>query len=143
MNKTKPQTKVPEIGVGGVVFKQGKILLVQRKNPPAQNQWAIPGGRLRFGESLKEACEREILEETGVRVKAGEIVHVFEVLDRDPQNGIRFHYVIIDLLAEYVSGELQAGDDALQVGWFTPQDIKQIKVNPFTLKLLKEKFSFY
>ena len=135
--------QIPQIGVGAVVIKDNRILLVKRKHPPAENQWAIPGGRLQWGETLKEACEREIFEETGIKIKAGDLIHTFEVIDRQADGNIRFHYVILDFLAEYLSGVAQAGDDALAVGWFDAQQLKKIKLNPFTRELLKQKLNFY
>ena len=59
----------PQVAVGAVVVKEGKILLVKRKKPPSKGQWAIPGGSVKLGETLKEATEREIREETGLRIK--------------------------------------------------------------------------
>jgi 8-oxo-dGTP diphosphatase len=56
----------PRPAVGAVVFKGDAVLLVQRANPPSRGMWAIPGGRVRLGETLQAAAEREILEETGV-----------------------------------------------------------------------------
>lgn len=133
----------PQIGVGAVVFKDNKILLVKRKNPPAKNQWAIPGGRLQLGETLREACQREILEETGINIKVGELIYTFEVIERRADGQILFHYVILDFLADYLSGTAIPGDDAIEVGWFSPQDIKSLDINPYTKKLLKEKLHFY
>lgn len=133
----------PQIGVGAVVFKDNKILLVKRKNPPAKNQWAIPGGRLQLGETLREACQREILEETGINIKVGELIYTFEVIERRADGQILFHYVILDFLADYLSGTAIPGDDATEVGWFSPQDIKSLDINPYTKKLLKEKLHFY
>ena len=135
--------RFPQIGVGAVVFKNGKVLLVKRKHPPAKDQWSVPGGKLKFGERLRTACEREIFEETGIKVKAGEIVYTFEVIDRDEKGDIRFHYVILDFEAEYLSGNPIAGDDAAEAGWFDRQEIKSLDINPFTQKLLKEKLNFY
>ncbi|HHE55820.1 MAG TPA: NUDIX domain-containing protein [Caldithrix abyssi] len=133
----------PQIGVGAVVFKDNKILLVKRKNPPAKNQWAIPGGRLQLGETLREACQREILEETGINIKVGELIYTFEVIERRADGQILFHYVILDFLADYLSGTAIPGDDAIEVGWFSPQDIKSLDINLYTKKLLKEKLHFY
>ncbi len=133
----------PQIGVGAVVFKDNKILLVKRKNPPAKNQWAIPGGRLQLGETLREACQREILEETGINIKVGELIYSFEVIERQPNGQVIFHYVILDFLADYLSGKAIPGDDAVEVGWFSPQDLKSININPYTQKLLEEKLHFY
>ncbi|MBN2246845.1 MAG: NUDIX domain-containing protein, partial [Candidatus Aminicenantes bacterium] len=60
----------PQVGVGAVVIKDEKILLVKRKNPPQKGQWAIPGGKVEFGETMQKAAEREILEETGLIIHA-------------------------------------------------------------------------
>ena len=83
----------PAIGVGGILFSQhGQVLLIKRGQPPAEGLWSIPGGRLEPGECLASACEREFLEETGIKVKAEQVVAVVE---RKLEG---FHYVIIDFL---------------------------------------------
>ena len=128
--------------VGAVVFRNRKCLLVLRKNPPSSGMWAIPGGRVHLGESLEQAAEREIQEETGVKIRAGEPVYVFETMEKDEAGNIRFHYVVTDLKAEYVSGEVRAGDDALDARWFSAEEMGDEQIHPLTRKLLKEKFDF-
>ncbi|MBW2239305.1 MAG: NUDIX hydrolase [Deltaproteobacteria bacterium] len=98
----------PRVAVGAVIFKESKVLLVLRSKSPAQNQWSIPGGCVELGETLQEAAEREILEETGIFIRAGEPVYTFDVIERDDSGRIRFHYVILDLAADYISGEVKA-----------------------------------
>jgi ADP-ribose pyrophosphatase len=98
----------PKVAVGAVVFKDERVLLVRRGQPPSKNLWAIPGGSVEIGETLQEAAEREILEETGIKIQAGEPVFTFDVIDRDGTGKIRFHYVIVDLAADYVTGDPQA-----------------------------------
>ena len=61
----------PRVGVGAVVLREGRVLLVRRGVAPARGLWAIPGGGLRIGETLQEGAEREILEETGIVIRAG------------------------------------------------------------------------
>ena len=61
----------PRVGVGAVVLREGRVLLVRRGVAPAWGLWAIPGGGLRIGETLQEGAEREILEETGIVIRAG------------------------------------------------------------------------
>lgn len=104
-------TTVPEVAVGAVVVEDRKLLLVQRSAAPGAGLWAVPGGRVRPGESLREAVRRETREETGLVVEVGDPVWVGEV--REPE----YHYVIIDFAATVVGGELAAGDDAAAVEW--------------------------
>ena len=132
----------PKAGVGAVVFRNDAVLLIQRKSPPYQNQWCIPGGKIRLGETLKQAAEREILEETGVIICAGEPVYSFEVIDTDKNGDIRYHYIVVDLIADYVSGEPVGKDDALNAAWIDRQEFKKIDVNNTTRVLLKDKFQF-
>ena len=128
--------------MGAVVFKDKRVLLVCRGQPPAENFWAIPGGSVEIGETLQTAAEREIREETGIRIRAAEPIYTFDVIERDKTGSIRFHYVIVDLSAEYVSGELAAGDDAVEARWVAADEIAELKVSASTLKLLKSEFSF-
>jgi len=89
----------PQVGVGAVVIREGCVLLVQRGGAPATEFWAIPGGRLRLGETLQEGAQREILEETGIVIRAGEPIFTCDSLVRDGEGRIRFHYVIVDMAA--------------------------------------------
>lgn len=132
----------PVVGVGAVVFKNNAVLLVKRKNPPCQDEWAIPGGKVQTGETLQQAAEREILEETGIVIKAKESIYTFDLIERDENENILFHYVIIDLDANYLSGELQANDDAIDAKWITNEEARTIAINRTTKTLLQEKYSF-
>lgn len=133
----------PQVGVGAVVFHDGAVLLVQRRNPPCANEWAIPGGKVRLGETLQQAAEREILEETGIHIKAGEPVYAFDLIENDTSGQVRWHYAIIDLQAEYIQGEIQAADDAIAAAWLKPEDLAGVTINPTTLKLLQTQYGFF
>jgi 8-oxo-dGTP diphosphatase len=134
--------KQPVVAVGAVVFREDSVLLVQRKHAPNQGQWAIPGGKVRLGETLQAAAEREIREETGIIIKALEPVYTFELIEKDSQDAISYHYVIIDLLAEYLTGEPRAADDVSAAAWVDQTMFSTLPVNATTKKLLRDKFNF-
>lgn len=132
----------PRPAVGAVVIHGGRVLLVRRRDAPNAGQWAIPGGSVHLGETLVAAAEREVLEETGVRVRAGRPIYAFDRVDRDDAHRVRHHYIIVDLLAEYVTGEPVPGDDALEARWLAPEDLAALPVNPVTLDLLRTAVDF-
>ncbi len=130
----------PQVAVGAVVFKQNRILLVKRGKPPGRDQWAIPGGSIQLGETLQQAAEREILEETGIIIQAGDPIFMFDLIQKDRSGVIRFHYIIIDLIAHHRGGHLIAGDDALAAGWFLATELEHMPVNHKTLELIEKLF---
>ncbi|MBN1664194.1 MAG: NUDIX hydrolase [Deltaproteobacteria bacterium] len=127
----------PRVGVGAVVIKDNKVLLVRRGVAPSKGLWAIPGGGLELGETLQQGAEREILEETGIAIRAKEPVYSFDFIERDDDNRIRFHYVIVDLLADYIDGEAVGGDDAAEARFLSPQELSELNVSKNTLRLLR------
>ncbi|MFA6411753.1 MAG: NUDIX hydrolase [Syntrophales bacterium] len=129
----------PIVGVGAIVIKEGKVLLVKRAAAPSRGLWAIPGGSLELGETLQRGAEREILEETGIRIRAGAPVYTFDFLEYDTKNKLQYHFVIVDMEAEYVAGEVQAADDALDARWVSPEDLRSMSVSGNTLKILRER----
>lgn len=133
---------VPRVAVGAIVFMDRRVLLVRRRNAPALGQWAIPGGRVMLGESLQQAAEREILEETGICIAAGEPAYVFDVVERDDVGRIRYHYVIVDLDATYQCGDLCPGDDALEARWVAEHEMVGLDVSPPTRQLLGRQYHF-
>jgi len=130
----------PRVAVGAVVIHHHKILLVKRKNDPGKGLWAIPGGSVKLGETLQRAVEREIREETGLIIKAKDPIYTFDVIERENRK-IRFHYVIVDLMADFISGKLQPSDDALDAQWFRPREIQDFEVSERTKDFLR-KFGF-
>jgi 8-oxo-dGTP diphosphatase len=128
----------PKVAVGAVIIHDNRVLLVKRGKPPAEGEWAIPGGNVELGETLQQAAEREILEETGVTILAKEIVYTFESIHKDRDGNIMFHYVILDFDADYISGTPEPHDDALAVKWAAPEDSKKLNINSSTLILLKK-----
>ncbi|HEB59451.1 MAG TPA: NUDIX domain-containing protein [Gammaproteobacteria bacterium] len=125
-----PATDLPVAGVGALVFDQQRVLLIRRAHAPFAGEWALPGGRIRPGETLQEAAARELREETGLHVQVLAPVWAFDVIGAD------HHYVVIDLAAVLLGGELHSGDDAAEARWFTADELNQVTVNTFTRQLL-------
>ena len=127
----------PRVAVGTVVIRDGAVLLVRRAKAPSEGLWAIPGGSVELGETLQQAAERELFEETGVRVRAGQPCYAFDAVHKDASGRVRFHYVVVDLRAEFVAGEPRAGDDVLDARWVRPQELGSMSVSDRTLDLLR------
>ena len=132
----------PVVAIGAIVFRNNRVLLVRRGQSPSRDLWAIPGGRVELGETLQEAAEREILEETGITIRALAPVYTFDYIERKGSDPPRFHYVIIDLTAEYVDGEVKAGDDAAEARWVAAEELSSLNVSIKTLNLLKRQYDF-
>jgi 8-oxo-dGTP diphosphatase len=127
----------PVVGIGAVVIRDGKVLLIRRGVAPGRGLWAVPGGSLELGETLQQGAEREILEETGITIRAREPIYAFDFFERDPDGRIRFHFVIVDLAADYIRGDVKGADDALEARWLAPGDLDHLPVSKNTLKLLQ------
>lgn len=126
------------MAIGALVLQAGKVLLVQRKKEPNKGRWAIPGGAVKLGETLRQAVKREIREETGLIVRIQAPIHVFDFIERDKKGHVRFHYVIVDFMANYVKGTLRPGDDASDARWFSRKDLKDMPISRTTREFLKK-----
>ena len=112
----------PRVGVGAVVIHEGRVVLIRRGKDPLRGRWVIPGGTVEAGETLHEALVREVQEETGLTVRPRDVVLVFDRILRE-DGELRYHYVIVDYLCEYVSGTPCAGTDAEAVALARPEDL--------------------
>jgi 8-oxo-dGTP diphosphatase len=105
-----PSALKPILSTGAVVLRGDQVLLIRRGRPPFRNHWSIPGGKVDHGEPLREAVLREVLEETGITARVIGLIDAFEALPKTPEEP---HFVMIDFVAEHVSGEPVPGDDAM------------------------------
>jgi ADP-ribose pyrophosphatase YjhB (NUDIX family) len=132
----------PIVGVGAVIINGDRVLLVRRGGEPLAGEWSVPGGVVELGETLRAATEREAWEETGLRVRAGEVVDVFDSIWTAAENHGRpqYHYVLIDFLCEVISGELRAGSDAAEVRWVTRHDVSAMELRQTVRAVISKGF---
>ena len=137
----------PMVGVGGVVIVDGRALLIRRGSEPLRGQWSIPGGTLELGETLEEGVARELLEETGIVVRVGELIEVFDRIYAEDgkiaaqvQKKPRFHYVIVDYLCERIGGEARAGSDVTDVAFASEEELGKFHLTETATRILKKAF---
>ena len=114
-----------------MVVENDHILLIKRGHEPGKGLWAVPGGKVEAGETLRETAQREMLEETGLNVNVGEIVWVGEHIHSDG------HIVLIDFEATITGGELRASDDADEAIWVHVDDASGLPLTPTMYDLLE------
>jgi 8-oxo-dGTP diphosphatase len=130
----------PIVGVCGVVIEHGRTVLIRRSNPPLEGQWSIPGGILEVSETILQGVERELHEETGLVVRAGELIEVFERIIPDKDGRTQYHFVIIDYLCERLSGSPRPGGDALEAVWVEQGDLERYALVPAVIRVLGKAF---
>ena len=114
----------PIPGVGVACVETDRILLVQRARAPHAGAWAVPGGKVGFGEPMRVAAQREVREETGLEVVIGPVIWVGDAMTSD------LHYVLVDFLGTVIGGELSAGDDASDARWVAFADLGDYQLTP-------------
>jgi 8-oxo-dGTP diphosphatase len=128
----------PVVGVGGVVVRDGRALIIKRAHEPRRGEWSIPGGTVEVGEALTEAVQRELREETGLDVVVGPAIEMFDRIHRDEAGRVRYHYVIIDFLCEAPHGEAAAGTDAEAVAWVRAEELDAYGVNAHAAAVIRK-----
>lgn len=135
MSRLYPQQ--PLVGVGAVIWRDDRVLLIRRGKPPRQDEWSLPGGRQELGETVAEAARREVVEETGLEVVVRDVIGVVDLIERDEDGRVRFHYTLIDVLAEWHTGEAQAGDDAAEVTWAALDELPRYRLWSETERIIR------
>jgi ADP-ribose pyrophosphatase YjhB (NUDIX family) len=116
----------PWVGVGVVVWRGDRVLLIRRGRPPRAGHWALPGGAQSVGETVFQTAVREVLEETGLHVVPTEIVTVVDAITPDEDGRVHYHYTIVEVAADCPEGEAVCADDALEAVWATVEEVGEL-----------------
>jgi ADP-ribose pyrophosphatase YjhB (NUDIX family) len=104
--------------------------MVKRGWEPYKGMWACPGGGVDLGETVYEAGKREVREECSIEVEIQHVLDIEDFIRRDEEGKVEAHTVVIMLLARYVSGKVKAKSDAVDVGWFTTEELAGLDITP-------------
>ena len=116
----------PIVGVGAVVFRDDRILLIRRGKPPRMGDWSLPGGMQEIGETVFEAAAREVREETGVTISDIALIDVVDSITLDDDSRVQFHYTLVDVVAKWRSGEPAGGSDAMHAEFMSFDEVSKI-----------------
>lgn len=132
----------PIASVAAVVLNDASVLLVRRGQAPRKGIWTFPGGAMEIGETAREACAREILEETGLAIEVGPPVEIVDIRESDGARW-RYHYTIIDFLAAPAGGAglPAAATDAAEAEWAPLNALERYGLDPVTLRVLGQAVS--
>ncbi len=134
----------PWVSAHAIIFDKDRknILLTKRAAPPKQFYWFPAGGAINLGETVEEGVKREIIEETGVKIKNLQFVDYIDGITLDKNEKVEYHYVVFMFVADYKEGVVEANDDALEVQWMSIEDIKSDSIQvPAELDRILEKIN--
>ncbi len=115
----------PQLAVSAAIFRDGKILLVRRAKSPARGFYSLPGGRVEFGETLHAALDREVAEETALKIEIVDLAAWREVV---PEPGGGGHYLIMSFAARWSAGEPVLNDELDDYQWLAPGALGELKM---------------
>lgn len=132
------------LGVGAVVWNdRAEVLLVRRLNPPRQNEWSLPGGKVEFAEALRAAAIREVREETGLDIEILGLVDVAELVQDEAAGAADAHYVLVDFCARAIAGKVAAASDASEARWFSLAETDALPLWNETRRIIAESVKLY
>jgi 8-oxo-dGTP diphosphatase len=118
--------RVPILAVSASLFHSNQLLMVQRAHPPAEGQWALPGGAVQLGETPEEALKREMMEECQLSIEIHRLNHVATRLFFDKAGRIQYHYIILNYLCTAGSVSVRSGSDALACKWIDQSKLHEL-----------------
>jgi ADP-ribose pyrophosphatase YjhB (NUDIX family) len=117
----------PYLAVSAAIVRDGEVLIVRRARPPAEGLYTLPGGAVEAGETLAQALEREVREETGLTIAPVGLAGEREVIVRDTDNRVVRHFVILAFAARWIAGEPTLSDELSEARWMRPAELAGLR----------------
>ena len=131
-----PLPDKPSAAVGVVCLRGDDVLLIRRAKAPLKGHWSLPGGRIEWGERVRDAALRELREETGCEAELAGLIDVVDGLIPNSDGALSTHYVLIDYAARWLSGEPTAGDDAADARFVGPAELAKLGLWAETIRVI-------
>jgi ADP-ribose pyrophosphatase YjhB (NUDIX family) len=129
---------MPELAVSAAIFRNGKVLVVQRAHPPAQGLWTLPGGRVEVGERLVDAVIREIAEETALTINVIGLAGYREIILPEAVGTRGRHFVILPFAARWLSGEIALNDELADGRWMAVDEVRDLSTTEGLFEILRQ-----
>jgi len=113
----------PYLAVSAAIFRDGRVLIVRRAQPPARGLYTLPGGGVELGETLTEAVIREVREETGLDVEPLALAGYRQFIARDGAGRVERHFVILPFAALWIAGEVSLNEELAEAHWLKPSEL--------------------
>ncbi|MBI3023380.1 MAG: NUDIX hydrolase [Thaumarchaeota archaeon] len=138
MHRRREYPEYPFVGVGALIHKGGKILLIKRRFEPNKGRWSLPGGLVERGEKVEEAALREVKEELGIGVTLERLIDIANEIIPDGKGRVKYHYVLIDFLARPKVGRIRLNKESSSYRWFEPETIEKLNTSRNTRAIVRK-----
>ena len=120
----------PFLAVSAAIVRDGHVLVVRRARPPANGLFSLPGGVVEAGETLHQALQREVMEETGITIEPVALAGFRETISRDGEDRVERHFVILPFAARWVAGEPRLNEELSEARWVRPTELAGLPTTP-------------